>query len=53
MTKARDLMTKEVKYIKEDSTIKETLIRMNDEKISSFIVDRKNHDDALSQQSSC
>jgi len=46
MTKARDLMTKEVKYIQEDATIKETIIRMKEEGISSFIVDRKDHDDA-------
>jgi len=46
MTKARDLMTKDVKYIKEDATIKETLIRMEEEGVSSFIVDRKDHDDA-------
>jgi CBS domain-containing protein len=46
MTKARDLMTKDVKYIKEDATIKETLIRMKEEGVSSFIVDRKDRDDA-------
>ena len=46
MAKARDLMTKDVKYIKEDATIKETLIRMEEEGVFSFIVDRKDHDDA-------
>ena len=46
MTKARDLMTKGVKYIQEEATIKETLIRMKGEKVSSFIVERKDHDDA-------
>jgi len=44
--KARDVMSKEVKYIREDATIKEGLIRMKDEKVSSFIVERKDHDDA-------
>jgi CBS domain-containing protein len=47
MTKARDLMTKEVKYIQEEATIKETLIRMKGEKVSSFIVERRDHDDAF------
>jgi CBS domain-containing protein len=47
MTKARDLMAKEVKYIQRETTIKETLIRMRNEKVSSFIVDRENHDDAF------
>ena len=46
MTKARDLMTKEVKYIQEEATIKETLSRMRGEKVSSFIVERRDHDDA-------
>ncbi|UCD71225.1 MAG: CBS domain-containing protein [Syntrophobacterales bacterium] len=46
MTKARDLMTKEVKYIQEEATIKETLTRMKVERVSSFIVERKDHDDA-------
>ena len=46
MTKAKDLMTKDVKYIQEDTTIKEMLIRMKEEGVSSFIVDRKDHDDA-------
>jgi CBS domain-containing protein len=46
MTKARDLMTKEVKYIQEEATIKEALISMKDEKVSSFIVERRDHDDA-------
>jgi CBS domain-containing protein len=47
MTKARDLMTKEVKYIQEEATIKETLSRMKGEKVSSFIVERRDHDDAF------
>jgi len=47
MTKARDLMTKEVKYIQEEATIKETLISMKGEKVSSFIVERRDHDDAF------
>ena len=46
MTKAKDLMTKDVKYIHEDATIKETIVRMKKEGASSFIVDRKDHDDA-------
>jgi len=47
MTKAVvDLMTKEVKYIQEDASIKETIMRMNIEKVSSFIVERKDDDDA-------
>ena len=46
MTKAKDLMTKDVKYIQENATIKETIIRMKEEGASSFIVDRKDHDDA-------
>jgi len=46
MTKAKDLMTKDVKYIQGDATIKETLIRMKVEGVSSFIVERKDHDDA-------
>jgi len=46
MTKARDLMTKEVKYIQEEATIKETLTRMKGERVSSFIVERRDHDDA-------
>lgn len=41
MIKARDIMSKEVKYIQEDVTIKETLIRMKGEGTSSFIVERK------------
>jgi CBS domain-containing protein len=40
-------MTKEVKYIQEEATVKETLIRMKDEKVSSFIVERRDHDDAF------
>jgi CBS domain-containing protein len=47
MTKARDLMTKEVKYIQGEATIKEMLIRMRNEKVSSFIVERRDHDDAF------
>ena len=47
MIKARDLMAKEVKYIQGETTIKETLIRMRNERVSSFIVDRENHDDAF------
>lgn len=46
MTKAKDLMTKDVKYIQGDATIKETLIRMKVEGVSCFIVERKDHDDA-------
>ena len=46
MIKAKDLMTKDVKYIQDDATIKETIIRMKEEGVSSFIVDRKDHDDA-------
>jgi len=46
MTKAKDLMTKDVKYIQGDATIKETLIKMKVEGVSSFIVERKDHDDA-------
>jgi len=46
MTKAKDLMTKDVNYIKEDATIKETLIKMKKEGISCFIVERKDHNDA-------
>lgn len=46
MTKAKDLMTKGVKYIQGDATIKETLIKMKVEGVSSFIVERKDHDDA-------
>ena len=46
MTKARDLMTKEVKYIQDDASIKETIMRMKSEKVSSFIVERKDDDDA-------
>ncbi len=46
MTKAKDLMTKGVRYIQEDATIKEAIIRMKEEGVSSFIVDRKDHDDA-------
>jgi signal-transduction protein with cAMP-binding, CBS, and nucleotidyltransferase domain len=46
MTKAKDLMTKDVQYIQEDASIKETIIRMKAEGASSFIVDRKDHDDA-------
>jgi CBS domain-containing protein len=46
MTKAKDLMTRDVKYIQEDTTIKETIIRMKEEDVSCFIVDRKDHDDA-------
>jgi signal-transduction protein with cAMP-binding, CBS, and nucleotidyltransferase domain len=46
MIKAKDLMTKDVKYIQGDATIKETLIRMKVEGVSSFIVERKDHDDA-------
>lgn len=46
MTKARDLMSKDVKYIQEDATIKETIIKMKEKGVSSFIVDRKHHDDA-------
>jgi len=46
MTKAKDLMTSDVKYIQGDATIKETIIRMKEEGVSSFIVDRKDHDDA-------
>jgi CBS domain-containing protein len=46
MMKARDVMSNEVKYIREDATIKEGLIRMKEEKVSSFIVERKDHDDA-------
>ena len=46
MTKARDLMTKEVRYIQEEATIKETVTRMKVERVSSFIVERKDHDDA-------
>lgn len=46
MIKAKDLMTRDVKYIQEDATIKETIIGMKREGTSSFIVDRKDHDDA-------
>jgi len=46
MIKAKDLMTRDVKYIQEDATIKETVIRMKEEGASCFIVDRKDHDDA-------
>lgn len=46
MIKARDLMTGDVKYIQEDATIKETIIGMKKEGTSSFIVDRKDDDDA-------
>lgn len=46
MTKAKDLMSKDVKYIQGDATIKETLIKMKVEGVSSFIVERKDHDDA-------
>lgn len=42
-------MTKEVKYIAGEASIKETLIRMRNEKVSSFIVDRENHDDYTRQ----
>jgi len=45
MTKAKDLMIKDVKYIQGDATIKETLIKMKVEGVSSFIVERKDHDD--------
>jgi len=46
MIKAKDLMTKDVKYIQEDATIKETIVGMRKEGTSSFIVERKDHDDA-------
>jgi CBS domain-containing protein len=46
MIKAKDLMTKDVKYIQEDVTIRETLNRMKKEGVSCFIVERKDHDDA-------
>lgn len=46
MIKAKDLMTRDVKYIQEDATIKETIIGMKREGTSSFIVDTKDHDDA-------
>ena len=46
MTKARDIMTKDVKYIKEDAYITEVVKRMKEEKVSSFIVERKDPDDA-------
>jgi len=37
MIKAKDLMTRDVKYIQEDAAIKETIIRMKKEGTSSFI----------------
>lgn len=46
MIKAKDLMTKDVKYIQDDATIKETIIRMKEEGVSCLIVDRTDHDDA-------
>ncbi len=46
MIKAKDLMTSDVKYIQEDATIKEAIIGMKREGTSSFIVDRKDDDDA-------
>ena len=46
MTKARDIMTKDVKYIKEDVYISEVVKKMKAERVSSFIVERKDHDDA-------
>ena len=46
MPKAKDLMNKKVRYIDEDSTIKEVITRMREERVSAFIVDRKDHDDA-------
>jgi len=39
-------MTKDVKYIKEDAYISEVVKRMKEEKVSSFIVERKDPDDA-------
>ena len=46
MTKARDIMTKDVKYIQEDAYISEVVKRMKEENVSSFIVERKDNDDA-------
>ena len=46
MTKARDIMTKDVKYIQEDVYISEIVERMKEERVSSFIVERKDQDDA-------
>ncbi len=46
MTKARDIMTEDVKYINEDAYISEVVERMKSEKVSSFIVERKDPNDA-------
>ena len=46
MTKARDIMTKEVKYIKADMYINEVVMKMKAEGVSSFIVEREDQDDA-------
>ena len=46
MTKAKDLMNTQVKYIKGEATIKQAAARMKAEKISGFIVERNDHDDA-------
>jgi len=46
MTKARDIMTKDVKYIQEDVYISEVVERMKEERVTSFIVERKDQDDA-------
>ncbi len=46
MTKAKDIMTKDVKYISEDTYIIDVVKKMKDERISSFIVEKKDQDDA-------
>lgn len=46
MTKAQDIMTKDVKYIQEDAYINEVIKKMKEEGVSSFIVERKDRDDA-------
>lgn len=46
MTKARDIMTTDVKYINEDAYISEVVDRMKEEKVSSFIVEKKDPNDA-------
>ncbi|NQT69936.1 MAG: CBS domain-containing protein [Desulfobacteraceae bacterium] len=46
MTKARDIMTKEVKYIKQDAYINEVVMKMKEEGVSSFVVEREGQDDA-------
>ena len=46
MIKARDIMTKDVKYIHEDAYINEVVKKMKNDSVSSFIVEKKDNDDA-------